>query len=39
MEDKYNINIRQCAMHLIGREESIAGDVTMYRYKNILWEQ
>ena len=36
MKNKCNINVRQCAMHLTGRGARMAGNVTMYGYKNIL---
>ena len=36
MENKFNINVRQYAVHLIGRIAKMAGDVTIYGYKNIL---
>ena len=36
MEDKCNMNVRKCAMHLTSRKARMVGDVTMYGYKNIL---
>lgn len=36
IEDKYNINVRQCAIHLTCRRAKIAGNVTMYKDKNTL---
>ena len=36
MEDKCNMNVKQCVMHLTGRRVRMAGNVTIYGYKNIL---
>ena len=39
IEDRCNMNIGQYAVHLTSRKVRIAGDMTIYEYKNILQRQ